>query len=154
LKKRTMQEDLVEPVMQQSQLMWFYSALGFKYAVALPLAGLFSLVMTILVLVKGRGPLVSGAMAFAVAAPIFIGLLGTAQGVMASYQVMATSSETPRPSEVAQGVSMALVTTYLGLTFAFPSFAIATIGLIARALSEPDPTTIGGNLKPLPPDLR
>ena len=42
-------------------------------------------------------------------APMF-GLLGTVDGMVASFQVIARSSTTPKPSELAQGISMALVT--------------------------------------------
>ena len=53
-------------------------------------------------------------------APMF-GLLGTVDGMVASFQVIARSSTTPKPSELAQGISMALVTTLVGLWLAIPA---------------------------------
>ena len=53
-------------------------------------------------------------------APMF-GLLGTVDGMVASFQVIARSSTTPKPSELAQGISMALVTTLIGLWLAIPA---------------------------------
>ncbi len=53
-------------------------------------------------------------------APMF-GLLGTVDGMVRSFQVIARSSTTPKPSELAQGISMALVTTLIGLWLAIPA---------------------------------
>jgi biopolymer transport protein ExbB len=53
-------------------------------------------------------------------APMF-GLLGTVDGMVKSFQVIARSSTTPKPSELAQGISMALVTTLIGLWLAIPA---------------------------------
>ncbi len=53
-------------------------------------------------------------------APMF-GLLGTVDGMVASFQVIARSSTSPKPSELAQGISMALVTTLVGLWLAIPA---------------------------------
>lgn len=52
-----------------------------------------------------------------------IGLLGTVQGMIASFTVIATSPTTPKPSELAQGISTALFTTLIGLALAIPAIA-------------------------------
>ena len=140
-----MQEDVVEPVMQQSFLMWYMSSLGLKYAVVLPVVGLFSLLSTLLILIRGRGPFVSAGLILAVAAPVFVGLVGAVDGVMAVYQVIALSSAQPKPSELGEGISTALVALQVGTVFAFPSFAIAAIGSLIRAL------TAGEGFAPLDP---
>lgn len=146
-----MQEDIVEPVVQQSFMMWYFTSLGLKYAIVLPCAGLFSLIATLLILIRGRGPFVSSGLILAVSAPVFIGLVGAVDGVVAVYQVIGMSSAQPKPSELAGGVSMALVALQVGVTFAFPTFSIAVIGSIVRALTEriefptPDPR------RPFPP---
>jgi hypothetical protein len=134
-----MQEAFVEPVAQQSQLMWLYSALGFKYATAIPLTGLFSLVVTLLLVIRGRGPSLGGALFFVVAAPVFVGALGTLEGATFLYQVIAISQTAPTAGELAEGFSAALVTMQVGLLLASPSFAIATVGLIIRALTDRSP---------------
>ncbi len=50
-----------------------------------------------------------------------VGLLGTVDGMVASFTVIANSSVTPKPSELAQGISTALVTTLVGLWLAIPA---------------------------------
>jgi len=66
-------------------------------------------------------------------APMF-GLLGTVDGMVASFQVIARSSTTPKPSELAQGISMALVTTIIGLWLAIP--AILAFNLLKNRQSK------------------
>jgi len=137
-----MQEDIVEPVVQQSYLMWYYASLGLKYSLALPAAGLFSLVATLLILIRGRGPFVSSGLVLAVATPVFLGLAGTVEGVVTVYQIVAMSSAQPKPSELAEGVSMALVALQVGILFAFPSFLVATVGSLIRSMTASDPATV------------
>jgi biopolymer transport protein ExbB len=52
-----------------------------------------------------------------------VGLLGTVDGMVQSFRVIATSSTQPKPSELADGISMALVTTLIGLVIAIPAIA-------------------------------
>jgi biopolymer transport protein ExbB len=66
-------------------------------------------------------------------APMF-GLLGTVDGMVASFQVIAQSSAAPKPSELAEGISMALVTTLVGLWLAIP--AIAAYNILKMRLSK------------------
>lgn len=56
-----------------------------------------------------------------------IGLLGTVEGMVQSFSVIAQSNQTPPPSQLAQGISMALVTTLFGLYIAIPAIAIYNI---------------------------
>jgi biopolymer transport protein ExbB len=53
-----------------------------------------------------------------------VGLLGTVDGMVASFSVIATSTSTPKPSELATGISMALVTTLAGLVIAIPAMMV------------------------------
>ena len=50
-----------------------------------------------------------------------VGLLGTVTGMVAAFQVIANSTTQPKPSELADGISTALVTTLEGLTIAIPA---------------------------------
>lgn len=50
-----------------------------------------------------------------------MGLMGTVQGMISSFDVIATSATSPKPSELANGISTALVTTFIGLVLAIPA---------------------------------
>lgn len=67
-----------------------------------------------------------------------IGLLGTVQGMIASFQVIANGGSTPKPSELAEGISQALFTTLVGLFIAIPAIAAYNIlrNRVARLLLE------------------
>jgi len=49
-----------------------------------------------------------------------MGLLGTVQGMITAFQKIAQVVN-PEPSQLAEGISMALVTTFLGLVVAIPT---------------------------------
>ncbi len=57
-----------------------------------------------------------------------VGLLGTVDGMVQSFMVIARSEVTPKPSELAMGISTALITTLVGLWLAIP--AIAVFGIL------------------------
>ena len=63
-----------------------------------------------------------------------VGLLGTVDGMVASFMVIARSTAQPKPSELAQGVSMALITTLVGLVLAIP--AIISLALLKNRFSK------------------
>jgi biopolymer transport protein ExbB len=63
-----------------------------------------------------------------------VGLLGTVDGMVVAFQVIASSNTQPKPSELAQGISMALITTLVGLWLAIP--AIAMFGILRNFLNR------------------
>lgn len=50
-----------------------------------------------------------------------MGLMGTVQGMISSFDVIAQSATSPKPSQLADGISTALVTTFIGLILAIPA---------------------------------
>jgi len=66
--------------------------------------------------------------------PMF-GLLGTVDGMVKSFNVIATSSAgAPNPTKLAEGISTALVTTLVGLWLAIP--AIAAFNILRNRISR------------------
>lgn len=63
-----------------------------------------------------------------------VGLLGTVDGMVASFMVIARSSTTPKPSSLAAGVSTALITTLVGLVLAIP--AIISLALLKNRFAK------------------
>ncbi len=63
-----------------------------------------------------------------------IGLLGTVQGMISSFEVIATATAAPKPSELAAGISTALFTTLVGLGIAIP--AIAAYGILRNRIDR------------------
>jgi biopolymer transport protein ExbB len=67
-----------------------------------------------------------------------VGLLGTVDGMVRSFRVIAVSGTTPKASELADGISTALITTLVGLIIAIPAIAAFNIlkNRIARLVLE------------------
>jgi biopolymer transport protein ExbB len=63
-----------------------------------------------------------------------IGLLGTVQGMIMSFNVIATSTTAPKPSQLAEGIATALFTTLVGLIIAIP--AIAVYGILRNRIAR------------------
>lgn len=63
-----------------------------------------------------------------------VGLFGTVDGMIRSFSVIATSPVTPSPSELAKGISTALLTTLVGLAIAIP--AIAAYGILRNRIDR------------------
>jgi biopolymer transport protein ExbB len=63
-----------------------------------------------------------------------VGLLGTVEGMVDAFQTIAGSSTQPKPSDLAKGISMALITTLVGLWLAIP--AIAIFGIFRNRLAR------------------
>lgn len=55
-------------------------------------------------------------------APMF-GLLGTVDGMVGAFMIIAKSDVSPKPSQLAIGISQALITTLIGLWLAIPAIA-------------------------------
>ena len=63
-----------------------------------------------------------------------VGLLGTVHGMVESFQVIALAGATPKASELAAGISKALITTLVGLVLAIP--AILAFNLFKNRISR------------------
>lgn len=63
-----------------------------------------------------------------------VGLLGTVDGMVDSFMVIAKSTTQPKPAELAAGISTALITTLVGLMLAIP--AIAVFGIMRNIMAR------------------
>jgi len=67
-----------------------------------------------------------------------LGLLGTVDGMVASFMVIANSPTTPSPASLAKGISTALITTLVGLVMAMPAIGFFAYfkNLLARYIFD------------------
>ena len=122
-----------EPV-QQSFLTWIFRSLGFPFVFVLPLAGLVCFLLVLMLVLRGKGPMAAASLILIVHVPLLIGLFAAIQGAIASYTVIAMSAVTPKPSEVADGISTALVGPLVGMMLMVPGYATAALGSLIRSL--------------------
>ncbi|MGH7193206.1 MAG: hypothetical protein ACREJM_06680 [Candidatus Saccharimonadales bacterium] len=121
----------------ESFLTWVFRALGLKYSVLLPLAALVAFVLTLIVLLRGKGPMAAAALVFFVPMPFFIGLYGGIDGLITTFSVIAACAGQPKLSDLADGASMALAAPMTGMLLMAPAYALAIVGLIVRSLVAP-----------------
>ncbi len=67
-----------------------------------------------------------------------VGLFGTVWGMIASFDEIAISGGQPKPAQLAEGISTALLTTLIGLAIAIPAIAVYNIlrNRLARLVLE------------------
>ena len=56
-----------------------------------------------------------------------VGLFGTVHGMIKAFNVIASGQGTPKPTDLAKGISTALFTTLVGLAIAIPAIAVYNI---------------------------
>ena len=59
-------------------------------------------------------------------------LLATVVRMMASFNSIADSGGTPRPSELAEGITLAVIPTYAAFPFGILGIVLLVVGLIVR----------------------
>jgi hypothetical protein len=134
----TMDADFAEPA-RQSLLAFYYYALGIKYILLLPMSALFGFVLTLLLVLRGKSPFLVPALLFAVSMPLLVGVYGVVDGLIQSMQVIAASTASPKPSELAQCYSLSLVSAQVGMILAVPSYLTAIVGTIIRSVLTTQP---------------
>ena len=127
-------------VEQQNILAWMFHALGPMYILLLPLAGLTAFVLAFLIVTRGRGPMAAAALVLVVHIPLLVGLFGVVHGMLASLSVIAQSSATPKPAEIAQGISLSLFAAIVGMFLCAPAYLTAAIGSFARCMKAKSDT--------------
>ncbi|HUG20410.1 MAG TPA: MotA/TolQ/ExbB proton channel family protein [Planctomycetaceae bacterium] len=85
-----------------------------------------------------------------------IGLMGTVAGMIESFQTIATSTTSPKPADLAEGISKALFTTLEGLIVAIPAMIgysllrnqvaklVLEVGIVSEGLMSKLPMAAGG----------
>ena len=110
------------------------TALGFPYVILLSLTGVLCFLLALIVVLRGKGPMAAASLVLIVHVPLLIGIFAAIQGGIASYTVIATGAAPPKPSEVAAGISTALVAPLVAMIFMIPGYATAALGAFIRCL--------------------
>jgi hypothetical protein len=125
----------------RSRFMFVVDALGVN-GLLLPLVALAAMVVIALMIWKGKGPAMVGAVLLVVPAPICWSLLGAVSGLLSSFGVLATADVQLKSSEIFGGMAEVLVNVQTGAVLTIPLFLSAVGGLIFRALTDVAPTIL------------
>lgn len=127
--------------MYTTYLSWMFESLGPFYALVIPGTAFLLFVGACLVVAMSRRPAVIAAFLVSLPLPFLIGLFGSLQGFITAYSAIAYSPVTPKPSDIAMGVSTELFSSLVGLFVTFPSYFVLAIGLFLR-------TALSGKTQP------
>jgi len=100
---------------QQSVLGWLFEGLGLFYGILLPLVFFIGFVLSVIVLIRGKGPMPAVFLVLIVHLPFLIGGLGTLSSLAMNQFVIAQGGGTPDPGKLAESISLANVTMLVGL---------------------------------------
>jgi hypothetical protein len=120
----------------QSFLSWVLAALGFKYAILLAVSALVSFVLTVIVVVRGKGAMAGVALLLTIPIPMLIGVFAAIEGGVSSFPVIATLGKESAPGQVAAFlISTLLVAPMVGMALMAPSYILAILVSFFRSLS-------------------
>jgi hypothetical protein len=129
---------------QQSFLSWIVTALGFKYAILLPVSALVGFVLTLIVVVRGKGPMAGVALVLIMPVPLLIGVFAAIEGGISSYMQIARLANGPAPGQDAAVISTLLVAPMVGMSLMAPSYILAMLGSVIRSFSADPKVSSGG----------
>jgi hypothetical protein len=119
----------------QSFLSWVLTTLGFKYAILLPVSALLGFVLTLIVVVRGKGQMAGVALGLIVPVPLLIGVFAAIEGGIRSFEVIATVATAPPPGHIAAVISTLLVAPMVGMSLMAPSYILAILVSLVRSFS-------------------
>lgn len=128
----------VEPG-SESLLVWAYYSLGFLFTVLLPLTGLLSFVLAIVIVRRGKGLMAAASLLLIVHLPFLVGVFAAIQGAVSMYAMLGNSSLTPKPNEISQGISTIFVAPLIAMLLMIPGYSVAAIGTLIRSFEERTP---------------
>lgn len=133
----------------QSRLMWMLRALGPEFVLLLPATALIALVVVLILVLRGKGPAMVGAILLVVPLPIYVALLGVLSGMIRTCGVVLMADTPIKQSDLADVLADVLICMLFAMTLTLPAILLATAGLIVRALQGESPTAGPGKAKPI-----
>ena len=127
-------EKMLEILKNESVLEYCQRSMGAMYGFPLPAAAFFSFVLVLLVVIRGRGPTVGPALVLLVPMPVYLGLLGTLDGLLAAGRIMEQSGVEPELWALGGAGASSLVTLVVGTMLTIPAFLTGAIGAFVRAM--------------------
>ncbi len=128
--------ELVAQEASNSQLDWIIrtSGLGGLFVV---MTSLVVFVLTIVVVIRGRGPIVGPTLVLLLHGPFAMSIMWFLKSLIASFSVLAMSDQAVVSASVwAEALSEALLLPFEALLLTIPSYLVAVIALLVRSLGR------------------
>lgn len=121
---------------QPSFLLWLFRSLGTTFSVLFLLSALGCFFLTLLLCLRGKGPMANACLLLVVHWPTMVGILGAVTGVISMFELFARSSVAPKPSELAEGWSVSLVSVLFGVLMTMFFYLLAIVGTLFRSFAS------------------
>jgi hypothetical protein len=105
------------------------------YAFVVSLCALIAFVLILMLVLRGKGPLVGSAILLTAPLPVVVGLFGAVQTGLTSSHAIALSAN---PSGIAEPATKMLIIVLYSLVVALPAIALAIVGSSYCALRGED----------------
>jgi len=109
-----------------SVVTYVLNSLGYKYVLLFPVALIASVFLTL----RSTKGTVHAATPLFVLLPFFVGLKGTAEGLLGMFLVIAMAKRGPEWSEASHGIASSLFSLDIGLLLCLPAFLIVVWRLL------------------------
>lgn len=129
-------DPIANPPIEESMLEFYVRAIGPGCGALLMLAGLVALVLTVALVVRGRGDSLAPALLLIVPLPMLVGGLAGVNRLIATYGIMAASDTRPEQSLVCEMLASAFLPLLMGLSLCVPIALLATVVGVVRSLSK------------------
>jgi len=117
----------------ESLLMWFIDGLGLFYLAAIVGTAVFAGLLTLVVVLRGKGTMAAAALILIPPCPLWIGMYSATEGLLRALFVLQASETEPRLSELCAGASTALIGPAFGMLLMAPIYALAVFGSLLRS---------------------
>lgn len=125
----------MNPPIEESLLESYFRAMG-PYGLWLLLSFVVSLLLTVLLFIRGRGYALPAALLLVVPLPLIVGGIALGHGLIQSYDVIARSPVEPDMIEVSPGFSLATVSIVTALSCTQFIGFIAVIFAVIRLIGS------------------
>lgn len=127
------------PSMNQPYLRFLIEVQG-GYAILIPVAAVISVLLTLLLVLRGREPFAGFAILLVAPLPLIISLIGSLHsGIHTSFLLVKAADTHPNGMWLVFGISLLFV--MIGLLHSAPSYGVAIFGLMLRVASRSEETT-------------
>lgn len=123
----------------RSRLTWIIDVLGID-VILLPCLALGAFLFILVLLLRGKGPAMVGAILLLVPMPICWGVFSTTKAIVFASATIALSEVELKQSEVWGGLAESLLGLLVAILLSVPSFLLALVGLTIRALKSESST--------------
>jgi len=103
------------------------------YIIPLLLTGIIGCVLAFIIVKRSKGPLAGAALLLIIHLPLFIGLFAALEGLLSFFMLFGWRPA--KAEELVREAARGLVTPILALIVMSPSYAVAAVGDLIRALS-------------------